>query len=149
MDQNSEILIKIEENTRKQLRAARLQCLFSLIAAACCIAVLIAVLQVIPIMEDLAVQAETILTDLQTATHQLSQIDLADTIEGINNLVTTSQSGVEETMKNINDLMTTSQSGIEEATTKLNAIDFDTLNTAIKDFSELIKPMAEAIRWFG
>ena len=149
MDQNMELLSKIEENSRKQLRASRIQCLFSLIAALCCIAVLITVLQLVPMVKDFAAQAEAILSDLETATHNLAQIDLADTIESINALVATSQSGVEETLENINDLMTTSQSGVEEAMDKLNAIDFKALNTAIEDLGKIIKPLAEAIKWFG
>ena len=131
MDQNMELLSKIEENSRKQLRASRIQCLFSLIAALCCIAVLITVLQLVPMVKDFAAQAETILSDLETATHNLAQIDLADTIESINALVATSQSGVEEAMD------------------KLNAIDFKALNTAIEDLGKIIKPLAEAIKWFG
>lgn len=131
MDQNTEILIKIEANSRKQLRAARLQCLFSLIAAVCCIAVLIAVAQLIPVVEDLALQAETILADLEITTHHLAQIDLTQTLE------------------NLNALMTTSQSGIAEAIDKLNAIDIETLNGAIKDLADIIKPLADAAKWFG
>lgn len=131
MDYHAELLMKIEENTRKQLRAARIQCVFSLIAAVCCIAVLIAVMQLIPVVEDLAVHAETILTDLEITAHHLAQIDLAQTLE------------------NLNALMTTSQSGVAEAIDKLNAIDIETLNGAIEDLAEIIKPLADAIKWFG
>ena len=131
MDQNLELLKKMEENSRKQLNYARIQCLFSIVAAACCVVLLIIILQMLPAVQDFLTQAEVILSDLETATHNLAQIDLPGTID------------------NVNALLTTSQSGVEEAMEKINAIDFETLNNAIQDLADVIKPLANAAKWFG
>lgn len=131
MDENLELLKKMEENSRKQLRFARLQCLFSIIAAGCCAALLIMVVLMLPVIRDFAGQAEIILSDLETATHALAQLDLAGTVD------------------NVNALLTTSQTGVEEAMSKINSIDFETLNSAIADLAEVIKPLANAAKWFG
>ena len=131
MDQNLELLKKMEENSRKQLNYARIQCIFSIVAASCCIAILVIALQMVPVVQDFVAQAEVILTDLETATHNLAKIDLTGTID------------------NVNGLLTTTQSGVEEAMEKINAIDFETLNSAIADLAEVIKPLANAAKWFG
>lgn len=131
MDQNLELLRKMEENSRKQLNYARIQCFFSIVAAACCIAILVIALQMVPVVQNFVAQAEIILGDLETATHNLAKIDLTGTID------------------NVNGLLTTTQSGVEEAMEKINAIDFETLNSAIADLAEVIKPLANAAKWFG
>ena len=130
MDTNQELMKKMEENSRKQLNYARIQCIFSVVAAGCCVALLIMVMQMIPTVQDFVGQAEVILADLETATHNLSKIDLTGTVE------------------NVNALLTTTQSGVEEAMTKINAIDFETLNSAIQDLADVIKPLANAANWF-
>lgn len=131
MEQNIELLKRMEENSRKQLNYTRIQCFFSVVAAGCCIALLIMVMQMIPVVKDFVGQAEIILADLETATHNLSKIDLTGTID------------------NVNALLSTSQSGVEEAMDKINAIDFETLNSAINDLADVIKPLANAAKWFG
>jgi len=130
MEQNLELLKKMEENSRKQLNYARIQCLFSILAAVCCIALLVVVLHMLPTVQGIAQQAEVILADLETATHNLAKIDLTGTID------------------NVNALLTTSQSGVEEAMEKINAIDFETLNSAIEDLADIIKPLADVSNLF-
>lgn len=131
MEENMELLKKMEANSRKQLNYSRIQCLFSVITAVCCAAMLIAVLQLMPAVTELAGQAETILANLETVTGELAKIDLAGTVS------------------NINTLVTASQTAVGEATEKLNAIDLETLNAAIEDLANVIKPLANAAKWFG
>lgn len=50
---------------------------------------------------------------------------------------------MEGTLDSIEALVTTSGSGMEEAIGKLNAIDIETLNDAIKDLSDVVQPMAD------
>ena len=126
-----ELLAKMEETSRKQLRFARIQCLFSIIAALCCAVILIIVLRMIPVLQGFAQQADVILSNLEALTDHLAQIDLKQTVE------------------NLNTLMTTGQTGVAEAIEKLNAIDIETLNGAIEDLAEIIKPLADAIKWLG
>ena len=126
-----ELLAKMEETSRKQLRFARIQCLFSIIAALCCAVILIIVLRMIPVLQGFAQQADVILSNLEALTDHLAQIDLKQTVE------------------NLNTLMTAGQTGVAEAIEKLNVIDIETLNGAIEDLAEIIKPLADAIKWLG
>ena len=126
-----ELLAKMEETSRKQLRFARIQCLFSIIAALCCAVILIIVLRMIPVLQGFAQQADIILSNLEALTDHLAQIDLKQTVE------------------NLNTLMTAGQTGVAEAIEKLNAIDIETLNGAIEDLAEIIKPLADAMKWLG
>ena len=131
MNQQNElqiILERLEKNSRRQLLHARLQTIFSIVCAVFCGILLLKLLQFIPQLEDLIAQAEILLRDLDTVTKSLSQLDLSQMI------------------KNINDLVTTSQSGVEEALEKINEIDFDTLNQAVKDLSNVVKPLADFAR---
>ena len=52
-------------------------------------------------------------------------------------------SQMEGTLDSIQQFVTTSGSSMEEAIGKLNAIDIDTLNDAIKDLSDAVQPMAD------
>ena len=128
MNQQNElqlILERLEKNSRRQLLHARLQTLFSIVCALCCGILTLKLLQFIPQLENLIVQAEILLGDLDTVTKSLAQLDLSLMVENINNLVTTSQTGVEEALE------------------KINEIDFDTLNQAVEDLSKVVKPLAD------
>jgi len=128
MNQQNElqlILERLEKNSRKQLLHARIQTLFSIVCALFCGILLLKLLQFIPQLEDLIAQAEILLRDLDAVTKTLSQLDFSQMLENINSLVTTSQSGVEEALQ------------------KINEIDFDTLNQAVKDLSNVVKPLAD------
>ena len=127
MDQQNElqkILERLEANSRKQLLHARLQTLFSVACLMCCGILVLKLLQFIPQLESMVSQAEILLRDLDAVTKELSKLDLSQMVE------------------NINDLVTTSQSGVEEALEKLNGIDLETLNTAIDDLAAVVEPLA-------
>ena len=128
MNQQNELqlfLERMEKNSRKQLLHARIQSLFSIICALLCGVLLLKVLQFIPQLESLIGQAEILLRDLDAVTRELAKLDLSTMVE------------------NINGLVTTSQSGVEEALGKIHEIDFDTLNQAVKDLSNVVKPLAD------
>ena len=134
MEQQNElqrILERLEANSRKQLLHARLQTVFSLICVLCCGVLLIKLLQFIPQLESLVSQAEILLRDLDTVTKELSKLNLSQMVE------------------NINDLVTTSQSGVEEALQKINEIDFDTLNQAVKDLTNVVKTLSDFAKRFS
>lgn len=131
MNQQNElqlILEKLEKNSRKQLLHARLQTLFSIVCVLFCGILLVKLLQFIPQLESLVSQADILLRDLDTVTKELSKLDLSQMVENINGLVTTSQSGVEEALSKIND------------------IDFSTLNQAVKDLSDVVNPLADFVK---
>ena len=76
-------------------------------------------------------QAEAVLTNLETVTTELANVDLNSMVQNVDALVT-----------DVDGLVGTSQVGVEQAMEKLNAIDFDALNEAIKDLCDVIDPIA-------
>lgn len=140
MDNNQklmDLLEQMEKANRKQVAYARLQFIFSVIAAICCILLLLAGVKVLPQLQEAALQAETVLTNLETVTTELAQADLIGMVENVDALVT-----------NVDGLVGTSQVGVEQAMAKINAIDFDALNDAIKDLSDVIEPIAKFFNTF-
>ena len=140
MEMNSEMqayLEKLEKSNRQQVRAARLQCFFSFLAAVCCLLLLLTVAKIVPDIKelsgkinDIAVQAETVLTDLETVSKELAEADLAGLVTDVDGLVAVSQEGVENALE------------------KMNAIDIDTLNKAIDDLAEVVEPLAKIANMF-
>lgn len=140
MDNNQklmDLLEQMEKANRKQVAYARLQFVFSVIAAICCILLLLAGVKVLPQLQEAALQAETVLTNLETVTTELAQADLIGMVENVDALVT-----------NVDGLVGTSQEGVEQTMAKINAIDFDALNDAIKDLSDVIEPIAKFFNTF-
>ena len=129
-NQLQEVLERLEKNSRKQLFNARLQTLFSVICTAFCGILLLKLLQFIPQLKNLVAQTEILLHNLEIVTEELAMLDLTVMVE------------------NINTLVTTSQSGVEEALGKIQQIDFEALNQAVKDLSDVIKPMADFVKRF-
>ncbi len=140
MEHNPEMqewMRSLEKSNRQQVRYARLQCLFAVLAAACCGAMLLAVLSVIPQiqliagqMQSLGTQAETVLTNLETVTNGLAQADLSGMVVSVDALVTDTQDGIKQALE------------------KINALDIESLNQAIYDLSALIKPLADFVGKF-
>lgn len=140
MDNNQklmDLLEQMEKANRKQVAYARLQFVFSVIAAICCILLLLAGVKILPQLQEAALQAETVLTNLETVTTELAQADLIGMVENVDALVT-----------NVDGLVGTSQEGVEQAMAKINAIDFDALNDAIQDLSDVIEPIAKFFNTF-
>lgn len=121
-------LEKMEENSRRQLFYSRIQCIFSILSAVCCIVLLVTVLQFLPQLELLASQAQQVLTNLEAVTAELEKLDLTEMVE------------------NINSLVTTSQTGVEEALDKIDSINFDALNQAVEDLAAVVQPLADFVK---
>lgn len=125
------LLEKMEENSRKQLFYSRIQFFCTLALTVCCVLLLVRIRQFLPQMELLALQAEQVLTNLEAVTGELQKLDMVETVE------------------NINALVTTSQDGVEEALGTLKEIDLDTLNQAIEDLAAVVEPMADFVKRFN
>ena len=69
-------------------------------------------------------QTQTVLDNLESTTQQLAALDLAQMVANVDTLVVSGQQSLEQSMD------------------KLNSIDFDTLNQAIQDLSNVIQPLA-------
>lgn len=132
-----ELLERIESSTRKQMRYARLQFVFTVAAAAALLALVLLCVSVLPQLEEMITQAETVLNNLESVTTGLANANLIGMVENIDALVS-----------NVDGLVNTSQTGVEEAIQKINAINFDALNEAIKDLSDVIEPIAKFFKSF-
>ena len=141
MEENKELLEllqKIEKANRQQVKLTRFICIFALVAALCCgctlgliYNVLPAITDILPQISSVASQMQTVLSDLEQATRQLSVMDFTGMVEDVDILVTTAQSSLEQTMG------------------KLNSIDFDSLNKAIKNLEAVVEPLAKFFKVFG
>lgn len=131
-------LAALEEISRKQLRYTRLQCLFSLISLVCCVVVVVLVCTALPRVNAIVSQAELILTNLETSTKELARMDLDSIAQQMQDLLT----NVDSLVGNVDTLVSTSQQGLVETLEKVNRVDFDALNKAIKDLSAVVEPLA-------
>lgn len=135
MDQDQkmlQLLERLENANRKQVLYARAQFIFTVVAAISCVVLLLIGMKVLPRLQEAAVQAETVLQNLETVTTELAKSDLSGMVENVDTLVS-----------NVDGLVTTSQAGVEQTLEKIKAIDFDALNDAIKDLSDVIDPIAK------
>lgn len=134
---------------KKQEQLAKLQCILTGVAAACCLGILILVCTLMPRVYGLVEQTETVLTNLEAVTGQLDgQMEgiLTNLEEVTQELAQTDLAGMVE---NVDTLATTSQSAVEHATEKLDTIDLDTLNKAIKDLADVVEPLARFFNVFN
>lgn len=133
-----ELMKKMEESNRKQLLYARIQCAAAVAALVCFAGIFFLIRDLLPqvsaIMADipgLVTQLERVLANLEVVTGDLATVDFETMVTGINALVSTGQVSLEETVA------------------KLNAIDFESLNTAIKNLSAVVEPLASFFKVFG
>ena len=133
MDKDQKMLVlleKMEKNSRKQVFFARIQFVVTVIALACCVMLLLSCVKIFPQLQETAKQAEIVMSNLEIVTSELAQADLTGMVE------------------NVDALVVTGQEGIEQAMDKINAIDFEALNQAIQDLSDVINPITNFFNKF-
>lgn len=135
MENNTQLLQQLVESNRKQLRCARIQCIFTVASALFCLLLLLSVVRILPQIHELAdqisrlsSQAETVLSNLETVSDELAQADIGGMVD------------------NVDSLAQTSQNGIRQALEKVNAIDINTLNKAIEDLAKVVSPLADLVQ---
>lgn len=131
------LMQQMEKANRRQVFFAGLQCLFSLTAAICCAVLLVTVVKLMPQVQELALRMDTILTNIDTVTQELAAVDLGQMVQNVDSLVS-----------DVGILVGDSQSAVNEAMTKLNTLDLEALNQAIKDLSDVIEPLAKFANLF-
>lgn len=125
-----ELLEKIEKTNRQQVRNGRIICIFALTAVICCVVMAVMIFNVLPQLTAVMSQMETVLDNLKQTTTQLAALDLGSMVEDVDALVVTGEESLKQTME------------------KLNAIDFETLNQAIGDLADVVKPLADFFHLF-
>ena len=140
---------RMEESNRQQARYAKWQCIFTAIAAVCCVSLFLLVYIKMPALQELSIKMENVLTDLEVITQQLS--GSMETV--LENLETVTAQLAEVDLgamaERVDDLVTTSQAGVEKAMDRLNTIDFKKLNQAIGDLADVVEPLAKFFNVFG
>ena len=134
MEQNREvtdILRKIHRSNSVQTVVCSILCVFSLIACACCVILFVKVYEMLPQMNAVFAQLETILSNLEQTSEQLAAVDFQSMVQDVDALVISGQQSLEQTME------------------KLDAIDFKALNKAIGDLSAVVEPLAKFFKVFG
>lgn len=118
--QQTTLMEKLEKLQKKQLMYSRISAVLILI-------LVIGLLSVLPaVFKTLAVAQETM--------NSVNTVFI-----NANDTIVQSQTTLDE----VSELVTTTQSELIEATQKLNSIDFEGLNGAIKDLGDVVAPMAE------
>lgn len=124
----------IKKSNDAQAKYGKRQYFMSQITAAASIVILGIVLFVsaslLPKLNETYEHTEAIMADLQTITSELAQSDLDDMLNNINRLVVSSEGSIDDTMK------------------KIDAIDIESLNKAIKDLSAVVEPLAKFFNVF-
>lgn len=133
MEENKEILEllkQIDKANRQKLRMGRILCVLALVAALCCCLTFGVVYSLVPPVNAVLAQSQTVLGNLETTSRQLAALDLESMVANVDTLVASGQESLEQSMD------------------KLNSIDFDTLNQAIQDLSDVIQPLAKLSNMF-
>ncbi|MCD8082035.1 MAG: hypothetical protein LUE86_00575 [Clostridiales bacterium] len=125
---------RIESSNAGQEKYARKQYRMSQITAAASILVLAIVIYVtvtlLPQVNNTFQSLDRIMKDLNTITSELADADL------------------DQMFTDMDHLVVSSEEGIEEALEKLNAIDIESLNEAIKNLNDTVTPLAEFFNRF-
>ncbi|MDD5864083.1 MAG: hypothetical protein PUD80_05570 [Firmicutes bacterium] len=133
MEENKEILAllqKLDQSNRRKVRIGRILCALALVAVLCCAATFGIVYSLVPQANAVLTQAQSVLGNLETTTQQLATVDLEGMVSNVDKLVLSGQQSLDESME------------------KLNAVDFETLNQAIEDLSDVIEPLAKLANRF-
>lgn len=142
----TQLLKRIDESEQKQIVYARLQCIFSLVAALCCIILLVMGIKFLPQIETLADRANVVLTNLEDVTQELSDLDLSGLEDVVNELSTVDLTAM---VDHIDELVTTSHEGVKSTMDKLNDINFEALNQTIESLSKVVERLAKITSIFG
>ena len=134
MEMNHEmqaLMEKIEKSNRQQVNFARIQCIFSVVAAVCCLLLLLTVAKIVPDIRELsgeisgiAAQAETVLTNLETVSDELAAADLEGLVTDVDSLVASSLE-------------------------KISAIDIETLNIALEHLAKVVERLERVSSFLG
>ncbi len=129
------LLRQMQEDTAEQKKYARRQYRLMQVCTGifgCLLAVvLVAGLVLYPKINALMGQSEAVLTNLQSATSDIAQLDYAGTLGKVDSLLEKGEDGVAEMLESV-----------KHALEILESIDIQKLNTAINDLQTAIAPIA-------
>ena len=133
MDHNQEmleLLRYIEKSNRQKVVTNVMVCIFMVAAAASCITICIMLGQLIPQVQQAIYQMQSVLTGLQAVSDQLAGLELESMVTNMDSLAVYAQQSLQQTMD------------------KLNTIDLEALNKAIRDLAQVVEPLANFVAKF-
>lgn len=132
---------KQNSQMKRQLMMARITALILAAAVAVLIFTVIAVLPKVIDLSDQAshtlIKADSVLTDLEKTSRELSEVDIEAIASDIAQVVENSGALVADTQKGLAEALSQSQSALQ----KIQSIDIDTLNRSIADLQAVISPL--------
>ena len=142
----------LEKYARQQLLFTKILCGIFALVLVCILVLTVAIsgaakqlVAVIAPLEDAVGQVEDVAAQVNNMTGQAEII--MDNMEAVTQTLADADLG--GMVENVNTLTTDSQSAVTEAIEKLDAIDIDTLNKAIRDLSDVVEPLAKVSNFFG
>ena len=142
----------MEKYARQQLLFTKILCGIFALVLVCILVLTVAIsgaakqlVAVIAPLEDAVGQVEDVAAQVNNMTGQAEII--MDNMEAVTQTLADADLG--GMVENVNTLTTDSQSAVTEAIEKLDAIDIDTLNKAIRDLSDVVEPLAKVSNFFG
>ena len=103
-----QIMEKLEKQSRQQLLFTKILCGLCALLLVCTLVLTIAITGAVKEiavvaapLQEIAQQAGTVMTNLETVTQDLASADLSSMVEGVNTLAVNSQSAIAEAMKKL------------------------------------------------
>lgn len=128
MENNQELLVKLEKHGRQQLLFTKILCVLCAAILICALVLTVFIAGTAGQIAELAEQAAFVLDNLDAVAWELANADIGSMVENMGALAADSQNIVAEAME------------------KLEAIDIDTLNKAIQDLAAVVEPLAKLSR---
>ena len=152
MEMHEELLLKLETNSRQQALLGKILCVLCAAVLICSLVMTVAVtgaasqlMAVVTPLQNVAGQIEDVAGQVQAMTGQAETI--MDNMEVVTQSLADADLGT--MVENVNMLAAESQTVVSDAIEKLDTIDIDTLNKAIKDLSDVVEPLAKVSKFFG
>ena len=134
---------QILEADRKEVKYAKRAAVFT---CGLFVIMLVAAIIIVPrVVNTLKTVDDALLTAVDTIQSAQGTIDnVNEAIEGVNQMT----SSITGTSENMNTMLTDNSQSLTDAVDKMNNIDFDGLNKAIKDLQDAVGPFASFMNRF-
>lgn len=132
-DEMLELLTQLKKSSERREEYAKKQYLMSKITAAASMTALALVISVslfaLPRLKTMFTSIDTVMSDMETITNELAKANLGQMIDGIDQLVSTSEYS------------------IKQASDRLNALDIDSLNKSIQSLHDIVEPLSKLFNY--
>ena len=132
-DEMLELLTQLKKSSERREEYAKKQYLMSKITAAASMTALALVISAslfaLPCLKTMFTSIDTVMSDMEAITNELAKANLGQMIDGIDQLVSTSEYS------------------IKQASDRLNALDIDSLNKSIQSLHDIVEPLSKLFNY--